>query len=190
MCSIGRYHLDRAVVAVGSGGVIAYPTEAVFGLGCDPYDLAAVEHILALKNRSVDKGLILVAANAEQIAPYIAYPDEMIRRSIDATWPGATTWVLPATTVVPCWITGRRATVAVRVSMHPTVQSLCRRTGVIVSTSANPEGKAPAVNALKVRHYFQDAVDYIIPGRTGGRRLPTEIRDATTGTVLRFGDDR
>jgi len=185
---MGNFHLHCAVRTLNQGGVIAYPTEAVFGLGCLPEDAYSVARILALKGRSVRKGLILVAASPEQFDAYVDYPDNDLRQKVSASWPGAVTWVLPATANVPGWISGYKDTVAVRVSAHPVVQALCKEAGVIVSTSANPARKTPATNAFKVRSYFGDEIDYILPGNTGGKKLPTEIRDAISGKVLRSGD--
>ncbi len=185
---MGNFHLSLAVKTLNLGGIIAYPTEAVFGLGCLPEDVNAVARILSLKGRAVRKGLILVAASLEQFDSYVDYPDNDLRRRVSASWPGAVTWVLPATANVPGWVTGYKGTVAVRVSAHPIVQALCNKVGVIVSTSANPTRKSPAMNAFKVRSYFGDKIDYILPGNTGSKTLPTEIRDAISGKVLRHGD--
>lgn len=185
---MGNFHLNLAVKTLNQGGIIAYPTEAVFGLGCIPEDVFSVARILSLKGRSVSKGLILVAASPEQLEPYVDYPDNELRQKVSASWPGAVTWVLPATAIVPGWITGYKDKVAVRVSAHPVVQALCKEAGVIVSTSANPARKIPATNAFRVRSYFGNEIDYILSGNTGGKELPTEIRDAISGNVLRIGD--
>jgi L-threonylcarbamoyladenylate synthase len=184
---MGSFHLNYAVETLNQGGIIAYPTEAVFGLGCYPEDIYSVARILSLKNRSVRKGLILIAASLEQIDSYVDYADDM-RQKVSATWPGPVTWVLPAKANVPGWITGYKDTVAVRVCAHPIVQALCNKAGVIVSTSANPARRIPATNAFKVRSYFGNEIDYILPGNTGGMGRPTEIRDAISGDVLRSSD--
>ncbi len=185
---MGNFHLNLAVKALSEGGIIAYPTESVFGLGCYPDDIYAVAKILSLKNRSVSKGLILIAAKPEQLDAYVAYPDDDVRRKVTATWPGPATWVLPAKANTPSWVTGYKSTVAVRVSAHLAVQALCSKVGVIISTSANPARKIPATNAFKVRNYFGNEIDYILPGNTDGKKLPTGIRDAISGKVLRLGD--
>jgi L-threonylcarbamoyladenylate synthase len=185
---MGNFHLNLAVKTLNQGGIIAYPTEAVFGLGCLPEDVYSVARILVLKGRSVRKGLILIAAKPEQFDSYVDYPDDELRQKVSASWPGPVTWVLPATANTPGWISGYKDTVAVRVSAHPIVQALCNKVGVIVSTSANPTRKSPAMNAFKVRSYFGDEIDYILPGNTGSKTLPTEIRDAISGKVLRHGD--
>lgn len=185
---MGNFHLEQAVMALNQQGVIAYPTEAVYGLGCYPEDFYSVAKILSLKNRSVKKGLILIAAKVEQLAPFIDYPDNEVKREVNSTWPGPVTWVLPVKENVPYWITGYKPTVAVRVCAHPIVQALCLRAGAIVSTSANLARRLPATNSIKVRSYFGNKIDYILPGETGNKNLPTEIREAMTGKVLRMSD--
>jgi len=180
--------IPDAIHVVRAGGVIAYPTEAVWGLGCDPFDQAAVLRLLALKQRDVGKGLILVAADAVQfdgLLDWDALPLER-RAAVQASWPGPNTWIVPATARVPRWITGEHTGVAVRVSAHRLVRELCEAYGaVLVSTSANPAG-APAPSTLEA--FDPDllaALDGIVAGRTGGRDRPSDIRDALTGAVLR-----
>jgi len=172
---------------INSGGIIAYPTEAVYGLGCRPDDFLAVKRVLQLKKRSMHKGLILVAADIEQIEPYVDYPTASVRERVLKSWPGPITWVLPATGMVPFWISGCHNSVAVRVSSHPAVNGLCRMVGVLVSTSANPEHGVPARSAMRVLTYYGNLVDYILPGKVGSQVRPTEIRDAIKNTVLRAG---
>ena len=182
---MNTWHLQQAARTVSSGGVIAYPTEAVYGLGCLPEDAAAVIRILRLKNRPLSKGLIIIAADLEQLLPYIIMPDTQARDRVLATWPGPVTWVMPARSSVPHWLTGAHETLAVRVSDHPLVSSLCRLAGPLVSTSANPSNRPPARSAMRVRAYFANKLDYILPGKAGPQSKPTEIRDALTGKILR-----
>lgn len=184
---MSNWHLNQAVRIILRGGVIAYPTEAVYGLGCLPDDYYAVSRILRLKNRPVEKGLILVAAHVEQLEAYIQFPDESVRRNVLSTWPGPVTWVLPARPEVPIWLRGHHKTIAVRVSDHKVVRSLCEKTGALVSTSANPSNRPPARSALKVRDYFRGSLDYILQANVGSSRKPTEIRDAVSGKILRSG---
>lgn len=180
--------LDQALAALQRGGVIAYPTEAVWGLGCDPRDEASVLRLLALKQREVDKGLILVASSEAQLAPYIDLGalGEVQRAAVRASWPGPHTWIVPASSSAPRWITGAHAGIAVRVSAHPLVVALCEGFGAaLVSTSANRAGE-PAPNdrdALDPR--IVHGVDAVVAGETGGLLRPTAIRDAATGAALR-----
>lgn len=180
------FQLGIAARLVAVGGVIAYPTEAVWGLGCDPDDSEAVSRLLALKQRDPAKGLILVAADIGMFAPLLAGLAPLLRRRLEATWPGPVTWLVPHRGRVPAWIAGRHGTVALRVSAHPVVARLVRAVGApLVSTSANPAGRRPARSALDVRRYFASAIDYLVPGATGGHMQPTEIRDLETGAVVR-----
>lgn len=171
------------------GSVVAYPTEAVWGLGCNPLDADAVARILALKGRPVSKGVILVAASFEQLQPFMGHltADQAARVGADSDRP--VTWVVPAGRLCPGWITGGRDTLAVRVTRHPVAAGLCRAVGgAVVSTSANPQGKPPARSGLAVRRYFGDGVDCLTPGRVGAAARPSEIRDINSGEILRPGD--
>ena len=181
--------LRPALAALHRGGVIAYPTEAVWGLGCDPFDEAAVTRLLALKQRPVDKGLILVAAEPAQfdgLLDWAALPAAR-RDAVLASWPGPHTWIVPATARVPRWISGGHAGVAVRVSAHPLVAALCRGFGgPLVSTSANFSGEPPARTRAVLDAALLARLDAVTGGETGGLAAPTSIRDALSGAVLRL----
>ena len=182
------WQLRHARRVLRGGGVIAYPTEAVYGLGCDPLDPHAVERLLALKERPVDKGLILVAARFDQLTPFLRPLTADIRQRVEPTWPGPVTWLLPAAPNTPWWLTGAHDSLAVRVTAHPGTAALCKAFGgPLVSTSATLAGHPPARTALTVRRVFGDAVDYILPGELGDAKRPSEIRDAVSGHVLRQG---
>lgn len=171
---------------LAAGGIIAYPTEAVFGLGCDPANATAVERLLALKRRPMDKGLILIAATQEQLAPWILPTEPAMQTRLDATWPGAVTWLLPAAPSCPRTLRGAHDTLAARVTAHPSTQALCRHwAGALISTSANRTGEEPARDGDGVRERFGAGVDYVIDGPTGGASRPTPIRDARSGETLR-----
>lgn len=178
--------LRRAVALMCAGGVVAYPTEAVWGLGCDPDNPRAVARLLALKQRPWHKGLILLAARIEQFGPLIERLDSGSQQTLKESWPGPETWLVPAAGLVPEWISGRFETVALRVTDHPLAAGLSLAFGgPIVSTSANPAGRPAARHRLDVRRYFRDRLDDITPGATGGRERPSRIRDLRTGRVLR-----
>ncbi len=168
------------------GGVVLYPTEAVWGLGCDPFSERAVDHILTIKRRRRGMGLILVAATIRQFDPFLAGigPDQ--REQLAQSWPGPNTWLVPSNGYAPDWITGGKPTLAVRVTAHPLVVALCRAFGgPIVSTSANPHRLPPAKTALKARCYFQGEVDDVLPGRVGNSVRPSVIRNLSTGETVR-----
>ncbi len=178
--------LRRVRQVFRSGGLLAYPTEAVFGLGCDPWNAQAVDRLLELKMRAPEKGLILIGAEFEQLAPFLgALARPALQRALD-TWPGPATWLLPANPGTPRWLCGNHPTLAVRVTAHPVARAMCQTCrSALVSTSANPGGRAPARDALHVRRYFHQAIDCIVPGRVGGLPRPTPIRDARSGACVR-----
>ena len=162
---ISSFRAQCAARVVREGGVIAYPTEAVWGLGCDPWNEDAVYRLLALKARPVEKGLIVVAANIHQLDFLLEdLPDVWLDR-LAGTWPGPNTWLVPHQERLPEWVTGVHDSVAVRVTDHPLVQELCHLTGPLISTSANPAGR-PAAHAA--------AGGAILPRRAGRypRRRP------------------
>ncbi len=178
--------LRAACAALRAGGVIAYPTEAVWGLGCDPLNEAAVLRLLALKRRHWSKGLILVAAEFEQLEPFVQLPSRTAQKRAFATWPGPATWVFPASDHTPMLVSGDRDTVAIRVSAHPVVRELCQSfRGPIVSSSANRAGHEPARSASAVRIQFKDELHALVPGGLGGQDKPTVIRDVISGLILR-----
>lgn len=166
------------------GGIVAYATEYCFGLGCDPQNRRAVLRLLRLKRRSIKKGLILLAADPQQLAPYVA---EIPPKAL-ATWPGPHTWLVARNPSAPGWISGGHSTVAVRVTAHPQAAALCRAARrAIVSTSANRANDAPARTDREVRQRFGHGIDYVLPGYVGDAPAPTPIRDAVTGGVVRPG---
>lgn len=180
-------HLQRAVRHLNAGNIIAYPTEAVWGLGCDPFNAAAVFRLLEIKRRSVRKGMILVAGSMHQVSPLIAPLTDSQRRQLEETWPGPVTWLLPDPDgLIPQWIRGDHQRVAVRVSAHPLVEALCRSFGgPVVSTSANRAGRPPARSRLQLAARLGDGADFILPGTLGGESAPSEIRDLVTGEQIR-----
>jgi L-threonylcarbamoyladenylate synthase len=181
-------HIARAVEVLRAGGVIACATESVWGLGCDPGNERAVRRVRELKGRDADKGLILVAGNLSQAMPYLHHLPADKLAQLRASWPGPVTWIVPQAGELPSWLTGGHQGVAIRVSDHQQLQALCQSFGAaIVSTSANPQGREPARSALMVRRYFGSGIDYLLPGVLGGRALPSEIREALTGRILRPG---
>lgn len=184
---VSSWRVQQAAREIGAGAVIAYPTEAVWGLGCDPWDAEAVYRLLAIKARPVDKGLILIADNIRQFDfLFEDFPELWIDR-MASTWPGPNTWLVPHQGLLPDWITGKHDTVALRVSDHPTVRELCALTGPLVSTSANPTGRPAARSRLRVEQYFHEQLDMVLSGSLGGRRNPSVIRDLVTAEVVRAG---
>ncbi|WP_193017452.1 L-threonylcarbamoyladenylate synthase type 1 TsaC [Proteus sp. FME41] len=180
---------NTIIEALQNNKVIAYPTEAVFGIGCDPDSEQAVMALLELKQRSIEKGLILIADNYEQLKPYIddSALTQTQRERMFASWPGPVTWVIPAKPTTPKWLTGKFSSLAVRVTNHSLVKALCLTYGKpLVSTSANLSGLPPCRTVEEVKEQFQNNIP-IVEGDVGGRQNPSEIRDALTGELYRQG---
>ncbi|MDX1496837.1 MAG: Sua5/YciO/YrdC/YwlC family protein, partial [Salinisphaeraceae bacterium] len=151
------WHLRCAVKTLRNGGLLAHPTEGVWGLACDPLNAHAVEYLLASKHRSARQGLILIAADFGQLRPYLGEEVEAMQSRILPTWPGPVTWILPAAAWVPSLLSGGRSTIAVRVTAHPVASALCAAFGdVLVSTSANRSGRPAALNSTAVRARLGD----------------------------------
>ena len=178
--------IRQAARTIWAGGIVAYPTEGVYGLGCLPGNVATVERLLHLKSRSAAAGLILIAADLRQLDQWIQPDSKEIRRLRQAR-KQAITWIVGARPDTPNWLTGEQQTLAVRITDHPLAAALCRAADTaLVSTSANLSGRAPALTTLGVRRRFGRALDYILGGTVGPNRgLATEIRRARNNSVVR-----
>jgi len=180
------WHIREAVRQLASGGVIAYPTETVYGLGCDPFNGHAVQHLIELKKRHIDQGLILVASCFEQLQPLLIPLSTATRKRVTQARKLPVTWVLPCLPEIPFWLRGKHDSLAVRVSNHPVTAALCNRWGgPLVSSSANIHSNPPATCPLDVRRAFNGQLDYILHGMHGSTNRPSEIRDGLTGKLLR-----
>lgn len=178
--------LATAVAALRAGGVIAYPTEAVWGLGCDPDNDAALARLLRLKRRDPAKGVILVAADLAQFAPWLEGLTAAQREALGTPRETPTTWLVPDNGRASPLVRGTHDRVALRVSDHPLVVALCRAFGgPVVSTSANRAGESSAMSAEEVRAIFGEELDAVLDGSLGGHDRPSTIRDLVTGRVLR-----
>lgn len=167
------------------GGVIAYATESCYGLGCDPANRRAVQHILKLKRRPSHKGLILIGANPDQFRRYLAPLPAALAARLDAWWPGPITLLLDATLHCPRWLRGAHSKLAVRVTAHLETARLCRHLGMaLVSTSANHAGKHALKTAAASRRAFGPGVR-ALPGHIGKRKRPSRIIDPLSGDVVR-----
>ena len=180
--------IHEAATVLQTGGVVAYPTEGVWGLGCDPRDQEAVLRLLAIKQRTVDKGLILIASHLDQLRPFLdiaAMPIDNLA-AVLASWPGPHTWIMPASSDAPQWITGAHQGIAVRISAHAPVIELCNAFGgALVSTSANLSGQPAPRTRMGLDPELLRQVEGVLHGETGGRSAPTVIHDAITGAALR-----
>jgi L-threonylcarbamoyladenylate synthase len=184
---LSHWQLAQAARTIRAGGVIAYPTEAVWGLGCDPWNIDAVQRILDLKQRPMEKGLIVVAGSVEQVRFLLDPLSRDQQQKALSYWPGPTTCLLPDVLhQIPQQVRGRHSSIAVRVSDHPLVRALCEAAGSpLVSTSANPAGRQPARYSWQVRRYFRNGLDRLVPGQLGGYRQPSKIIDIVSGQQLR-----
>jgi len=175
--------LRQAVARLRRGEVIAYPTEGVWGLGCDPRRRPALRRILRLKKRPQRKGVLLVAASRTQAGRF-ADLGSIDEQTLQRHWPG-TTLVLPAARAAAPWLRGKHGSIAVRVTRHEASRRLCQVFGrAIVSTSANPSGLQAARDLRTLHRYFGKRV-WVLPARLGGQRRPSRIVDAVTGRILR-----
>jgi L-threonylcarbamoyladenylate synthase len=177
--------LNRLGHALSAGAVIGYPTDTIWGFGCDPLNFDSVARILQIKNRSPDKGLILLSSKLEYCAPYIDVDDA--QRDLLLT-PRAqpTTWLVKASEHCPWWINGVYPTVAIRVCQHPLLEALCSQLMMpLVSTSANRSGRSTVRSALQLQRQFGDELDYIVTGFSAGSGRPSEIKSLASGTTLR-----
>lgn len=182
---MSSWSIRQAVKALRNGEVIAYPTEAVFGLGCDPWDDDAILKILDIKQRPWHKGVILIASDFNQLTDFIEPLPADILQQIEASWPGPVTWLLPAKDTTSAYLTGKHNTIAVRVTAHPIARDLCRAAGhALVSTSANIASMPPAKTVRQVR-WNLPTVHTIVTGNCGKATKPSQIRDAQTGAIIR-----
>ncbi len=181
--------LPALVEELKQGNVIAYPTEAVFGLGCDPDNEDALRKVLELKQRPWHKGLILIAGSYAQLKDYVddSMLNEQQKQTLNSTWPGPISWVMPIKKGVSKLLTGQFDSLAVRVTTHPDVIALCNAFGKpIVSTSANLSGLEPCRTYNEVLQQFGEDFP-VLRGEVGKRNKPSEVRNILTGELYRQG---
>ncbi len=176
--------IKQARVALAAGQVIAYPTEAVYGLGCAAADQAAVQRVRQLKQRAAGQGVITLVKDLSQVSAWLDNNYAALWPKADHSWPAAITWLFPASGQAPVWLTGGTDRIALRCPGHALARLLCEDMPII-STSANPTGQAPAVSAAQVADYFNDKLDLIVAGECGSNAQPSEIRDLVSDKILR-----
>lgn len=181
--------LQKIVIALNEGKIIAYPTEAVFGLGCDPDNKKAVHHLLLIKQRPWEKGFILIAGDYKQLIPYI---DEkkltnLQKKMMISAETKVTTWVVPAKKNTPKWLKGKFNSLAVRITKFKLIKNLCFLYGKpLISTSANINKLPSCKTKEEVIAQFNNQVS-ILDGSIGGDKNPSEIRNIVTGHLYRKG---
>lgn len=173
------------------GGLVAYPTRAVFGLGCDPLHWRALRALLRMKRRPASKGLIVVADQERRLWPFMASEYGGLREHCRVRWPGPHTWLVPARPRLPGLLRGRSGPghprVALRHDDYPALVKLCRRVGMaLVSTSANRSGQRPLITARGCQQRFGSRVR-VIAGRCQRHGKPSTVADLLSGRVLRQG---
>lgn len=173
----------RAADVLLRGGVVTYPTEGVFGIGCMPDDPVAVQRVLDIKQRDAAKGLILIAANEAQLEGWV----DLGGQALPAPDPAhPVTWIVPPGPRVSPLLCGEHPTIAVRITTNPVARAMCEMVdSPLVSTSANLSGKPTARNRFVLRRQFAGLADYVVPGDCGPASGPSEIRDFVSGKILR-----
>jgi L-threonylcarbamoyladenylate synthase len=182
---VSEFAIRLAAHHIRLGAVIAYPTDTVYGLGCDPLNTSALDHLNALKQRAPGKGLILLAGNLEQLDEFIDLDDNIARQRIcSAKQP--TSWVVPARAGLPLQLTGGNDTLAIRVTDNPVVARLCQTLGhPLVSSSANPAGRPPAANSLQLHRWFHGDLASILIDDNAGTGRPSTLRHIHTQQIYR-----
>ncbi|WP_343154159.1 Sua5/YciO/YrdC/YwlC family protein [Buchnera aphidicola] len=172
-----------------SNNVIAYPTESMFGLGCDPDSEIAVNNLLNLKKRNIKKGLILVASNYNQIKKYIDESQISViqKKNMFNYWPGHFTFLVPSNSSTPYWLTGQYKTIAVRISNHSSIVKLCGIFGKpLISTSANFSNMLPCLTKESVLESF--GKDFpLFDDNIGNEQSPSKIINIMNGKIIRYG---
>ena len=176
--------IQKASKIITNGGIIAYPTEGVYGLGCLPEDGNAVFRILNIKHRDHKKGLIIIASDLEQLERWATLNDkelDTITREKKII-----TWIVKKNKNVPYWVSGDHETIAIRLTKHPIAAALCSASkSALISTSANITGEKPPKNQVMLRRLFGDVVDYIVPGNCNFKIGASTIKILSTGKIIR-----
>jgi L-threonylcarbamoyladenylate synthase len=178
------FSIRHAAKIIRQGGVLAYPTDTIYGLGCDPLNRGAVERINLIKNRPLSKHFILLAGSIEQLEPLLDIDDRQKKTIQQTTKP--TSWIVKASRNTPAWLTDSEHQLTVRISQHPLVQRLCLLLGhAIISTSANPSGRHPAKNSIQIHQYFHSSVDKILASHKKLVARPSTIIRLRDNCIIR-----
>lgn len=172
--------MAQAADRIRSGGVIAYPTETVYGLGADPFNPSAFNRIFALKGRESEKGLILLIRGRRDLDALVEDISRAAEVLMEAFWPGPLTLVFPASPHLPNHLLGSTSTIALRISDAPVASSLLQYVGgTLTSTSANRSGRPPARNAREALDDLGSDVDLILDGGTARDPRPSTLVDVS-----------
>ena len=180
--------LKAASEVLKQGGVLAYPTEQCFGLGCDPDDIDAIDRILAIKQRRAEQGLIVIGLDQQQLSQYADFDQltEQQLAQVNASWPGPNTWLIPAREGVSTHVKGEHTSIAVRATaFEPCRYLLAEFEKPLISTSANRHARPSLITAQAVIDELGSEVDYVVDVPVGGAAQPSTITDAISGRQLR-----
>ncbi len=179
--------INRLGKAILQGAIFAYPTDTIWGLGCHPLLTHSVTRILEIKQRPVEKGLILLGSSLDLFEPYIG--DDITCEQVallSKTTGHPVTWLVPASDHCPAWIRGHFPSVAIRITNHPLVGKICAQIrSPIVSTSANRVGSTTVRNVWQAHQQFIEQVDFIVSGFGPGTNCASEIKSLESGHTVR-----
>jgi L-threonylcarbamoyladenylate synthase len=172
--------LAEAATILLAGGVVAMPTDTLYGLAADPFSVAAVARVFSVKGRSAERAMPLVAADLDQIVTQIGPLPELARRLAMTYWPGPLTLLVARPPSIPADVAGGRDEVGVRVPAHAVTRGLCRACGrLLTATSANVSGEPPSNDPDAIARALGDRVDLLLDaGHTPGG-APSTIVDVT-----------
>ncbi len=182
--------IQEAVLVLARGGLVAFPTDTVYGLGAHPLLETAVKKIFEVKGRSDEKALPLLLADNSQLELVANKIPEIAKRLAERFFPGALTLVLFKSDAIPDWVTGGDNKVALRVPNHEVPRSLARALGFpIIGTSANKSGFPPACDAREVVEQLGDNIDLLLDGGPCPGGIPSTVLDVTVSPpkILREG---
>jgi len=190
MSRLDERRVKRAAEILGNGGIVVYPTETVYGIGCDPLNHEAYSRILRLKGRDESKPMLLLACSVAQVEEFAGGLPDAVSRLADVFWPGPLTVVFRPGKRLPDHLYGPGGGVAFRVSPHPLASLLAREFGSpVTSTSANRTGETPLTGYDDALREFGDRVDVVLGGGGEMKGEPSTVVDLTSGEtrILREG---
>ena len=165
MTFVADPQIKEAVRLLKKGGLIAFPTETYYGLGVDPFNKEALKRLFRVKQRNVDKAVLILVADQSQVELLADSVPDYFNKLMADFWPGPLTLVFPARSLLPELLTGGTETVGIRLSPDRTASRLLQEfAGPITATSANRSGALPATTATEVNEIFGSEVDLVLDG--------------------------
>ncbi len=185
-----KKQIEDGIVILKEGGVIAFPTDTVYGLGAAFDNISAVERVFRIKKRQDNKGLPMLVADRQQMAEVAGFVPPLAEKLLQGFKTGSITLVLKKAEVVPDVVTGGKDTLAVRITANPVAQALIKGLGKpVVATSVNISGESSALTAKEARSCLGDKIDMVIEDISGNEGLESTIVDISGNLpkVLREG---